>query len=151
MSEDSNKIRILIVDDHAGMRDGVRALISTQPDMEVIGEAENGADAILQFKKLRPDVSLIDFNLPITCGADVIAGVRKEFPAAHCLVITAVTDDDCIRQSLSAGALGFLHKDRLRRELAAAIRAVHKGQQYFPEEIMNQLKNTINFKSNLGG
>ena len=140
MSLDSNKIKILIVDDHAGMRDGIRAVINTQPDMEVIGEAENGADAILQFKRLHPDVSLVDFNLPIICGADVIAGVRKEFPTARCLVITAVTDTYCIRQSLSAGALGFLHKDRLRRELVAAIRAVHKGQQYFPEEIMSQLK-----------
>jgi DNA-binding NarL/FixJ family response regulator len=140
MSEDSNKIRILIVDDHLGMRDGIRALISTQPDMEVIGEAENGTDAILQYKKLHPDISLIDFNLPIICGADVIAGIRKEFPAARCLVITALTDDGCVRQSVYAGALGFLHKDRLRRELITAIRAIHRGQQYFPEDIMNQLK-----------
>jgi DNA-binding NarL/FixJ family response regulator len=139
MSAGLNKIKILIVDDHLVMRDGIRAVISAEKDMLVVGEAENGDEAILQFKQLRPDVSLVDYNLPTICGADVIDAVRKEFPAARCLVITAL-NGDCLRRSISAGALGFLHKDMLRRELITAIRAIHDGQQYFPREIMNLMK-----------
>src|SRR4051812_16769379 len=122
------------------MRQGINALINTQPDMEVIGQAADGREAIEQFKSLRPDVSLVDFNLPVICGADVIKTIRAEFPGARCLVITAANDDDCIRRALCAGALAYLHKDMLRRELLPAIRAVYAGKQYIPQAIAERLK-----------
>ncbi len=143
MPAEAKKIRVLIVDDHAGMRDGIRAMIDTQPDLEVAGEAANGGDAVLQFKRLQPDVSLIDYNLPDICGADVIAAIRQEAPAARCLVITAVNDDNSIRRAFRAGALGYLHKDLLRRELLTAIRTIHAGRQYIPRDIADRLKQDV--------
>jgi DNA-binding NarL/FixJ family response regulator len=134
------KIQVLVIDDHAGMRDGIRAVINAQPDMEVAGEADNGDDAVLEFKRIKPDVSLIDYNLPVMCGADVIAAIRRETPAARCLVITALNDDQSITRALRAGALGYLHKDVLRRELLPAIRSVYKGQQYLSQDIAERLK-----------
>lgn len=147
MLEVAKKIRVLVIDDHAGMRDGLKAVINAQPDMEIAGEAENGEDAVLQFKRLQPDVCLIDFNLPLLCGADVITTIRQETPAARCLVISAVSDDNSIRRSFRAGALGYLHKDMLRRELLPAVRAVYAGQKYVPEDIARRLDETTNGNS----
>lgn len=128
----TQKIRVLIVDDHAGMREGIGAMINGQSDMVVAGEAADGQDAVEKFKLLRPDVTIMDFNLPKVSGADVIKTIRAEFHQARFLVITAMNDDDCIRQALFAGAQSYLHKDMLRRELLSAIRAVHQGRQYLP-------------------
>lgn len=132
MIENEKKLRILLVDDHAGMREGIAAIINAQPDMLIIGEAADGREGVRQFKLLLPDISIIDFNLPVLCGVKVIRVIRQEFPTARFLVITAANDDDCIRQALCAGAQAYLHKDMLRRELLLAIRAVHRGEQYFP-------------------
>jgi DNA-binding NarL/FixJ family response regulator len=137
------KIQVLVIDDHAGMRDGICAVINAQPDMEVVGEADNGEDAVLEFKRTKPDVSLVDYNLPVMCGADVIAAIRQEMPAARCLVITALNDDQSITRALRAGALGYLHKDVLRRELLPAIRSVYKGQQYLSQDIAQRLNKLV--------
>jgi two-component system NarL family response regulator len=138
--ENKKKLRILIVDDHAGMREGIAAIIDAQPDMTVAGEAADGQEAIRQFKIIRPEIAIVDFNLPVLCGVAAIRAIRLEFPEPRFLVITAANDDDCIRQALCAGAQAYLHKDMLRRELLSAIRALRRGQQYIPQAIAERLK-----------
>ena len=134
MALEKQRIQVLVVDDHAGMRDGISAMVNTQADMSVAGEASNGRRAIEQFRTLKPDVTIIDWNLPIIPGDEVIATLIKEFPQARFIAITAPNDDTCIRRTQDLGAKGYIHKDMLRRELLPAIRAVHQGQQHFPEK-----------------
>jgi DNA-binding NarL/FixJ family response regulator len=133
-------IRVLVVDDHAGLREGITAVLNAQPDIVVAGEAKDGQEAIRRFRDLRPDVTLVDWNLPILSGEQVLWTLMPEFPEAHFIVITAVNDDDCIRRALSMGARAYLHKDLLRRELLLAIRGVHQGRRYIPESIADRLK-----------
>lgn len=123
---------MLIIDDHPGMREGIIALVNAQPDMIVAGEAANGQGAIQKFRELQPDISVVDWNLPIVRGEEVLGTLSKEFPNARFVVITALSGDDCIRQALHLGARAFLHKDVLRHELLPAIRAVHRGEKYLP-------------------
>jgi len=134
------KLRVLVIDDHAAMREGISAVVNAQPDMTVVGEACDGQEAIQRFRALQPDVSLLDWNLPVLPGEDVLATLGAEFPNARFIVITALSEDDVIRRSLDLGARAYLHKDLLRRELLPAIRAVHQGQRYLPEPIANRLK-----------
>ena len=131
---------MLLVDDHKGMREGISAVVNAQSDMMVVGEAADGHEAIQRFRELQPDVSVVDWNLPMVPGEEVLAALNKEFPNARFVVITALNGDDCIRQALDLGAQAFLHKNVLRRELLPAIRAVHEGHQYLPAEIANRLK-----------
>ena len=140
MFSSPGKLRILVVDDHAGMREGISAVVNAQPDMMVVGEASDGQEAIQRFKALQPDVSLVDWNLPVLRGEEVLATLGTEFPNARFIIITALSEEDCIRRALHLGAQGYLHKDMLRRELVSAIRAVHQGQQYLPDEISDRLK-----------
>ena len=133
------KIRVLVVDDHAAMREGLNAMLNVQPDMIMAGEASDGQEAIQQFRNLQPDVSLLDWNLPKVSGEEVLATLGAEFPKARFIVISAINSDDCIRRALSLGAQAYLHKDMLRRALLSAIRAVHRGQQYVPDEIAKRL------------
>ncbi len=135
------KIRVLLVDDHEGMREGISAVVNAQPDMMVVGEAADGHEAIQRFRELQPDVSVVDWYLPMVRGEEVLATLYKEFPNARFVVITALNGDDCIRQAFSLGAQCYLHKDMLRRELLPAIRAVHDGQHYIPEAIAKRLRN----------
>ena len=129
------KIRVLIIDDHPGMREGINAVVNAQPDMVIVGQAGDGREAIQQFRDLRPDVSLLDWNLPVVRGEEVLSTLREEVPTARFVVISALNDERCIRRALSLGAQCYLHKDMLRRELLPAIRAVHDGQRYIPEAI----------------
>lgn len=140
MLSNAGKIRVLVVDDHASMREGISAIVNAQPDMTIAGEAGDGEQAIERFRELRPDVAILDWNLPRIQGEQVLASLRSEFPAARFVVITALTEDERIRRALRLGAQSFLHKDMLRRELLSAIRAVHEGRQYLPAEIANRLK-----------
>jgi DNA-binding NarL/FixJ family response regulator len=133
-------VRILVVDDHVGMREGISAVVNAQPDMMVVGEANDGQEAMQRFRALEPDVSLVDWNLPAANGEEVIARLGTEFPKARFIVITALNDDDCVRRAFGLGVKGYLHKDMLRRELLPAIRAVHQGQQYLPDEIADCVK-----------
>ena len=98
------KIRVLLVDDHAGMREGISAVVNAQPDMMVVGEAADGHEAIQRFRELQPDVSVVDWNLPMVRGEEVLVTLNKEFPNARFVVITALNGDDSIRQALSLGA-----------------------------------------------
>ena len=134
------KLRVLVVDDHTGMREGISAVVNAQPDMMVVGEANDGQQALERFKALQPDVSLLDWNLPIVPGEEVLETLIKEFPSARIIVITALSDDDCIRQAFWLGARAYLHKDMLRRELLPAIRSVHQGQRYLSREIATRLQ-----------
>jgi two-component system NarL family response regulator len=137
---ETQRIRVLVVDDHAGMRDGISAMVNTQADMVVAGTASDGRQAIEQFRTLQPDVMIVDWNLPIISGDEVIATLMKEFPQARFIAITALNDDSCIQRAMDLGAKAYIHKDMLRRELLAAIRAVHRGQQHFPEKPVKEPK-----------
>ena len=123
------------------MREGITAVVNAQPDMIVVGEAGDGQEAMKQFRDLRPNVSLLDWNLPIIRGEEVLATIRAEMPEARFIVVSALNDENCIRQALSLGAQSYLHKDMLRRELLPAIRAVNEGQVYIPDAIAKRLKN----------
>src|SRR5690242_16010367 len=122
------------------MREGISAVVNAQPDMMVVGEAADGQEAIRKFRALQPDVSVVDWNLPIVRGEEVVSTLSKEFPNARFVVVTALSVDDCARQALNLGAQGFLHKDALRRELLPAIRAVHQGEKYPPDKIAYSIK-----------
>src|SRR5260370_4766385 len=99
----TGKTRVLVIDDHAGMREGLTAVVNAQPDMIVIGEASDGREAIERFRALQPDVSLVDWNLPIVRGEEVITTLSTEYPEARFIVITALRDDDCARRALGRG------------------------------------------------
>jgi DNA-binding NarL/FixJ family response regulator len=121
------------------MREGISAVVNAQPDMKVVGEASNGREAIERFRALLPDVSVVDWNMPIICGEEVLTTLGQEFPNAKFIVITAMNDGESIRRALRLGAKAYLHKDMVRRELLPSIRAVHGGQQYIPQEIADRL------------
>lgn len=132
-------IRVLSVDDHPLLREGVAALITNQSDMELVAEASNGREAIDLFRKHRPDVTLMDLQMPEMNGIDAISAIRGEFPDARIIVLTTFTGDVQVMRALKAGARGYLLKGLLRRELLEAIRAVHSGQKRMPPELAAEL------------
>ena len=121
-------IRVLIVDDHAILRKGIRALLSTEPDMEVVGEATNGLEAVAQAQALRPDVILMDLVMAEMDGIEATRRITAAEPAARILVLTSFAADDKVFPAIKAGALGYLLKDSGPLELLQAIRQVHQGQ-----------------------
>lgn len=139
MSTSLSPIRILLADDHPMLREGVAGLVADQPDMQLVGEASNGHEAIEQFRKHRPDITLLDLQMPEMNGIDAILAIRSEFPDARMVVLTTYTGDTQILRALKAGAQAYLLKSMLRRELLDTIRAVHKGQRRIPAEVAAQL------------
>jgi len=133
-------IRILIVDDHPGLREGIRAHIESQADMIVVGEAIDGDHALRAFRKLRPDVTLISVHLPVICGIRLVRAIRAEFSTARTIVSTALDDGSYLREALSAGASGIVRKETLRRLLIPAIRAVYTGEIYLPADLASKLR-----------
>ena len=129
MSASSDPIRILTVDDHPLLRAGIEALVSSQPDMLVVAECSNGRDAIQQFRKHRPDVTLMDLQMPEMSGTDAIIAIRAEFPDARIIVLTTYAGDVQALRALQAGARGYLLKDAVQEELLDTIRAVHAGKK----------------------
>ena len=125
--------------DNAGIREGVRAIINSQPDMALVGEALTREAAMEQFRTLLPNVTIIDVNHPVTPGDETSQAILSAFPEARIIVITALEGDDCIRRAFEMGVRAVLYKDTLRRELLPAIRAVHEGQHYVPDEIAARL------------
>lgn len=132
-------IKILIVDDHPVVRDGLSAIISRRSDMEVVGEAENGTQAVALFRAHQPDVTLLDLQLPELSGVQVITTLRAEFPQARFIVLTTFDGDEDIYRALRAGAQAYLLKGTPREELLDAIRAVHGGQKRIPPDVAAKL------------
>jgi DNA-binding NarL/FixJ family response regulator len=129
VSASSGPIRILTVDDHPLLRAGIAALISSQADMVVVAESSNGRDAISRFRKHRPDVTLMDLQMPEMSGTDAIIAIRDEFPDARIIVLTTYAGDVQALRALQAGARGYLLKDAVQEELLDTIRAVHAGKK----------------------
>ena len=136
-------IRILIVDDHFIVRMGLKGVLSMQPDMEVVAEAEDGPEAIRRFREQKPDVGLIDLRMPGMSGTEAIAAIRAEFPEASLIAVSTFEGDELVYRALQAGARGYLPKKVPREELLKAIRAVHRGQRYIPVEIASRLADRI--------
>jgi DNA-binding NarL/FixJ family response regulator len=139
VSSDPGPIRILSVDDHPLIRQGVAGLVATQADMNVIAEAANGREAIQQFHRHRPDITLMDLQMPEMNGLDAIIAIRGEFPEARIIVLTTYAGDVQALRALKAGARAYLLKDSLHKELLATIRAVQAGKKSMSPEVSFQL------------
>ena len=133
------QIRILTVDDHPMLREGIAAAIARQPDMSIVGEATNGREAIETFRKTRPDVTLMDLQMPEMNGVGAITAIRAEFPGARIIVLTTYKGDAQALRALKAGASGYLLKSTLRKEMMDAIRTVFAGRPAIPAEIAMQI------------
>ena len=139
MSVDSNSIRILAVDDHPLLRQGIAGLVAVQTDMSLVAEASNGREAIQQFRAHRPDVTLMDAQMPEMNGLDAIMAIRGEFSEARIIVLTTYTGDVQVLRALKAGARAYLLKNLLHKELLDTIRAVHSGKKAISPEVSFQL------------
>jgi DNA-binding NarL/FixJ family response regulator len=135
MTDKNSRIRVLIVDDHPLLRDGIAAVLDGQPDMTMAGEAANGADAIERYRDLRPDVTLMDLQMPEMGGTEAIRVIRNEFPLARIVVLTTYDGDVEAQHALEAGASGYLLKSSPRSDLLEAIRVVHAGRRHIPAAI----------------
>jgi DNA-binding NarL/FixJ family response regulator len=139
MSESPAVIRILTVDDHPLIREGIARLIAGEPDMQLVAEAENGRDAIQQFSAHRPDITLMDLQMPEMTGLDAVIAIRGEFPEARIIVLTTYPGDVHALRALKAGAQAYLLKTTLNTELRQTIRAVHAGKKSLSAEVSYQL------------
>jgi DNA-binding NarL/FixJ family response regulator len=135
MNTDPPLIRILAVDDHSLFRDGIAALISIAPDMQLVGACANGRDAIEQFRALRPDVTLMDLQMPVMSGREAIAAIRGEFPDVRIIVLTTYAGDVEVVRAFKAGASAFLVKNLAHQELLDTIRRVHRGRKVISPEV----------------
>jgi DNA-binding NarL/FixJ family response regulator len=131
----SEAIRILTVDDHQLLREGIAAVLESQEDMILVAQASNGREAVDSFRRLRPDVTLMDLRMPDMSGIEAITAIRGEFPDARIIVLTTYAGDAQAAAALKAGAAGYLLKNLVRKELLETIRAVHSGKRRVPPEI----------------
>jgi len=132
-------IGVLSVDDHPLLREGIAALVNAESDMKLVAEASNGQEAIKKFRLHRPDVTLMDLQMPALNGIEAIIGIRSEFPNARIIVLTTFAGDVQVLRALKAGARGYVLKGHVRRELLDTIRAVHAGQKRIPAEVAAEL------------
>jgi len=134
------KISVLLVDDHTVVRQGLRALLQAEEDMEVAGEAENGRQAVGMARKDPPDVIIMDIAMPLLNGLEATRQILKNQPSAKVLVLTSYGDDDCVTQLMKAGAVGYLIKQTAANELLKAIREVYRGNAFFSPAIAKRLR-----------
>jgi len=139
MSTDPSLIRILTVDDHPLLRKGIAALVNNEDDMKLVAEATSGEEAIEKFRACRPDVTLMDIQLPGLNGIETIGQIQNEFPNARVIVLTTYSGDVQVMRAIKAGARAYLLKRQVHRELLDTIRAVHAGQRRIPQEIAVEL------------
>jgi len=139
MGSNPDLIRILTVDDHALLREGIAFLVKSQPDMELIAEASDGMEAIEQFRRHRPDITLMDLRMPNLNGTEAISRIRNEFPDAKIIVLSTYGGDVQVLRAIKAGARGYIVKGHVHRELLDAIRSVHAGHKRIPPEIAAEL------------
>jgi DNA-binding NarL/FixJ family response regulator len=135
----SETIRVLTVDDHQLLREGIAAVIESQEDMTLVAQASNGREAVESFRRLRPDVTLMDLRMPDMSGIEAITAIRSEFRDARIVVLTTYAGDAQAAAALKAGAVGYLLKSLVRKELLETIRAVHAGKRRVPPEIATEI------------
>jgi two-component system, NarL family, response regulator len=139
MSQEASPIRILVVDDHPVVREGVAMLVGGQPDMSIVGQASNGREAIQQFRAHHPDIVLMDLQMPEMNGFDALMAIRDEVPEARIIMLTTYAGDAQVLRAIKAGARGYLLKSSLHEELLATIRAVHIGKKAISAEANYEL------------
>jgi DNA-binding NarL/FixJ family response regulator len=139
MNAETKTIRILTADDHALLRAGIASLVEIEPDMELVAQASTGREAIEQFRRHRPDITLMDLQMPDISGIEAIIAIRSEFPDARIVVLTTYAGDVQVVRALKAGARGYLLKGNVHTDLLATIRAVHAGQKRIPPEVAAEL------------
>ncbi len=139
MSTGANLIRVLSVDDHPVLREGIAALVNAESDMKVVAEAANGQEAVEKFRLIRPDVTLLDLQMPVLNGIEALTRIRTEFPNSRVIVLTTYSGDAQVMRALKAGARGYLLKGHVHRELVENIRGVHAGEKRIPPEVAAEL------------
>lgn len=135
----TNRISVMLVDDHPAFRKGIAALIASEPDLQIVAQAGDGQEALHLFRKVKPDVVLMDLRLPGMGGVETTMAIRKEFPDARIIVLTTFDADEDIYRAIQSGAKSYLLKDTPEDELAATIRAVHVGQEKLPSRVAARL------------
>ena len=140
---DASRIQILAVDDHPLLRGGVAALIAAESDMVLVGEASSGQEAIQEFRRLKPDITLMDVQMPNVDGIDAIIAIRSGFPTARIIVLTTYEGDFLAKRALKAGAQAYVLKSLVRKELLDTIRLVHRGARRVDPEIAEQIANSV--------
>jgi len=135
----TNKIRIMLVDDHAVVRSGLGAFLSVNPDLELVGEAENGEQAVVRANLLKPDVILMDLMMPVMDGVAATQAIKKQNPQIQIVALTSFQEDELVQNALKAGAVGYLMKNVTARELAAAIKAAKDGKMTLSPEAAQAL------------
>lgn len=135
----TSPIRILVADDHYIVRMGLTAMVNIEPDMEIVAEASDGAQAVALFTKFKPDITLLDLRMPIISGVEVAAAIRRQDKNARILMLSALSGDEDIHQALEAGVAGYVLKDATEEKLIPAIRAVAAGQRWIPPDVAKRL------------
>lgn len=143
MTHKEKKIRIVLADDHKIIRDGLRSLLLTESKYEIVGEAENGQMALDLTTRLRPDLVIMDVNMPIMDGIDATRKISKDHPDSRVLALTMTNEQEHIRKMIDAGALGYILKNSGQEELVSAINAIVSGQNYFSDEVKDVIMQTI--------
>ncbi|QXQ07639.1 response regulator transcription factor [Sphingosinicellaceae bacterium] len=132
-------IRVMVVDDHPLLREGVAAVLDAQDDVVLVGEAQSGREAVDGYRRWRPDVTLMDLQMPDMGGVDAVGAIRAEFPQARIVILTTYVGDVQATRALKAGAVGYLLKSSLRRDLVSTIREVHRGHRFLAPEVASAI------------
>src|SRR5262249_45600683 len=135
----NDRIRVLSVDDHPLLLEGIVTIINSQPDMQLVAQASTGCEAVQKFREHQPDITLMDLRLPDMSGIDTMIGIRAEFPEARIIMLTTFEGDVDIQRALEAGARGYVLKSMPPKELVAVIRQVHAGKKRIPPEVAARL------------